>query len=99
MAPWLHSGIYFYRGIRRRYVTFRAYRAMAVLADEDTRRSWSADRRGCPGNPGCAPHRSRGLPAFVREQTGVISISKTVLSGVPQSRSGTGPPALLSPPG
>jgi hypothetical protein len=75
--------IYFNEALRHRYVTFRAYRALAGPADEDTRRSSPAGGRGSPGNPGCAPHRSRGLPVFVREETGVISICKTILSGTP----------------
>ena len=65
MARWLHSGIYFYQGIRRRYVTFRAYRAMAVLADEDTRRSspaGGAAARAAPVAPPTAAGVSRPPP-------------------------------------
>ena len=54
---------------------------MAAPAGEDTRKFSPAGGRVRPGNPGCAPHRSRGLPAFKREETSVISICKTVVSG------------------
>ena len=54
---------------------------MAAPAGEDTRKFSPAGGRVRPGSPGCAPHRSRGLPAFKREETSVISICKTVVSG------------------
>jgi hypothetical protein len=59
---------------------------MAALAAEDTRTFSPAGGCGSPGRPGCAPHRSRGLPAFLRGETGVISICKTVLSGTPSEQ-------------
>ena len=77
MAPFQ---VYSHQALRRQYVTFRAYRTVAALTGEDIRRS---PPRGRPGRPRLRPRRSQVSPAFVREETGVISICKTILSGKP----------------